>query len=504
MTLIRGGIRPVACVFLIALASACASVDPQVDRATEFTLDPAPLSSWPALEELPKGDLLVPMNDGQVALSWRLRALQAATSSIDLQTFIWQNDIAGRALTREIVTAADRGVKVRVLLDDSFLQHADPALRALSEHPLISYRIYNPLANRVGGTALRQIENMSEFSRINHRMHNKLLLVDGRVAIVGGRNQADEYFGYRADHNFRDFEVILTGPLSTTLASVFDLYWNDPWSIPIEDLIDAEGELTPAQLEVWLGEGMTTFDHPKPASQQEWQALFKAGHPGSVEVIVDTPAGEDPSTDLPIQLARAYVDLIDGTEQDLLLVSAYFIPTTELTESIARAVKRGVNVRILTNSLGSNNHVTAHAAYARHRPALLRAGAELYELRADASTRALYTFRSVESGILGLHAKLALFDDCCLLVGSSNLDPRSLRLNTEIGALVDSPGLNKHLRELLAVDLLPANAWRVGLDQNGDIVWAGPEGELQTAPPASFFMRAESWFFGLLPIEGQM
>ena len=158
----------------------------------------------------------------------------------------------------------------------------------------------------------------------------------------------------------------------------------------------------------------------------------------------------------------------------------------------------------MTNSLGSNNHVTAHASYAEHRPSLLHAGAELYELRADASARALYVFDAVEESVLGLHAKIALFDDCCLMVGSSNLDPRSLRLNTEIGALVNSPGLNAHVRELFAVDLLPENAWQVKLDTDGDVVWEGPEGDVHTAPPASFFMRAESWFFGLLPIEDQM
>jgi len=477
-------------------------MQPQVDRAPEFALDPAPIAQWAGLQEHTQNDVFVPMNVGQAALSWRLRTLQAATRSIDLQTFIWQDDTSGRALTREIITAADRGVKVRVLLDDSFLAHAEPALRALSEHPLVSYRIYNPMVNRVGGSELRELQNLDDFSRINHRMHNKLLLVDGRVAIVGGRNQADEYFGYRSDHNFRDFEVILTGPITRSLAGVFDLYWNDPWTFPIEDLADSE--LTRPEIDAWLEEGVATFDHPEPASQEEWKALFAAGHLGTVEVIVDTPAGEDPSVDFPIQLASAYIDLIEAAEQDLLLVSAYFIPTPELTQALEHAVDRGVVVRILTNSLGSNNHVTAHAAYAQHRPALLRAGVDLYELRADASTRAMYTFKSLENGILGLHAKLALFDDCCLLVGSSNLDPRSLRLNTEIGVLVDSPSLNQHLRQLLAVDLLPANAWRVTLTDGDNIVWTGPGGEIETSPPASFFMRSESWFFGLLPIEDQM
>ncbi len=486
---------------LLALLSACATVHPQIDRPPELALDPAPITHWPGLQDLTRDDIFVPMNIGPAALSWRLRALPA-TSSIDLQTFIWQDDTSGKALTREIVAAAERGVRVRVLLDDSFLAHADPALRALSEHPLINYRIYNPVANRHGGTEVRELLNLEDFSRINHRMHNKLLLVDGRVAIVGGRNQADEYFGYRQDHNFRDFEVIVTGPITSSLSTVFDLYWNDPWTFAIEDL--ANSELSRPEIDTWLDEGITLLDHPEPASEEEWKALFAAGHQGSFDIIVDTPAGDDPAVDLPIQLASAYIDLIDTAEQDLLLVSAYFIPTPELTDAMERAIARGVAVRILTNSLGSNNHVPAHAAYARHRPALLRAGVDVYELRADASTRAIYTFESLENGILGLHAKLALFDECCLLVGSSNLDPRSLRLNTEIGVVVDSPGLNQHLRDLIAVDMLPANAWRLTLSDDDKIVWHGPAGEVRNTPPASFFMRSESWFFGLLPIEDQM
>ena len=179
-------------MILAAVMAACATVKPERDRAREEALPPAPLAAWPALEGTASSDLFVPMNNGQVALDWRLRALQAATRSIDLQTFIWESDATGRALVRETLAAADRGVKVRVILDDSFLAHADPVLRALSEHPMIAYRIYNPLANRAGGATMREVTNLADFSTINHRMHNKLLVIDGRVTIVGGRNQADE------------------------------------------------------------------------------------------------------------------------------------------------------------------------------------------------------------------------------------------------------------------------------------------------------------------------
>ncbi|MEH6591929.1 MAG: phospholipase D family protein [Halioglobus sp.] len=492
------------CMTLAAVMTACATVEPERNRTREEALSPAPLTVWPALKGIASSDLFVPVNNGQVALDWRLRALQAATRSIDLQTFIWKSDAAGKALVRETLAAADRGVKVRVILDDSFLAHADPVLRALSEHPMIAYRIYNPLANRAGGTTMREITNLADFSTINHRMHNKLLVIDGRIAIVGGRNQADEYYGYRKEQNFRDLEVILQGPLVSRLGGLFDLYWNDPWTIPIEHLVDASDELSPEELTDWLHTKDGVVKIPLPATTVQWLDLFNSGYPGTTTLIVDTPPEQSPALNFPVQLGDAFIKRIDSTKSDLLLISAYFIPTQELTAAIERATSRGVKVRVLTNSLGSNNHVTAHAAYAEHRPALLNAGAELYELRADASARALYVFDAAEGDILGLHAKIALFDDCCLMVGSANLDPRSLRLNTEIGALVNSPGLNSHVRELFAVDLLPENAWRVKLNAQGNIVWEGPDGDVHDAPPASFFMRAESWFFGLLPIEGQM
>jgi len=489
---------------LTALVSACASIEPQTDRPAEFAMAPAPLAQWPALDPISARDVMVPLNDGAVALTWRLRLLQAATQSIDLQTFIWQDDKVGTALVAEVLAAADRGVKVRVILDDSFLAHADAQLHALSEHPNIRYRIYNPLAVRYGGTALRQLENLSDFERINHRMHNKLLLVDGRVAIVGGRNQADEYFGLREEHNFRDMEVVLQGPFLDSLSRVFDLYWNDPWTLPIEDLTEGNEQLDLAAERAQLASNAMRAPSPTPATQAEWAELFATGFTGDLKIVVDTPTDPDAETVQPVQVAESLLSLIDATESDLLLVSAYFIPTEPLTEALRRATQRGVRVRVLTNSLGSNNHVTAHAAYANHRPELLRAGIELYELRADASDRGKYIFSAAEDSVLGLHAKFALFDDWGLFVGSSNLDPRSLRINTEVGAQVDSPELNAQVREFFSVDLHPRNAWRVRLTENDEVIWEGEEGVVLDAPPASFFMRAESWFFGLLPIESQM
>ncbi|RLA51639.1 MAG: phospholipase D family protein [Gammaproteobacteria bacterium] len=489
---------------VLLLLSGCASVEPQRDRPADPAHAQAPIEAWSGLADLPKHDRLVPLSLGSHALQWRLRALRAATDSIDLQTFIWKDDSVGLALVREIVAAGERGVRVRVLLDDSFLAHADPELQALSDHPNISYRIYNPLAQRSGNMFVRELENLNDLSRINHRMHNKLLVVDGRIAIMGGRNLADEYFGYESSHNFRDFELLVNGPFLEQLETVFDLYWNDPWSLAIEDLAPAEKDPGFTSIQAWLLEEANDHQDLAVSTPGDWSALLANAFTADLQLLVDAPADASPALDAPVQLAEALMARIDEVEHDLLLVSAYFIPTPALTSAIERAVGRGVRVRIFTNSLGSNNHVSAHAAYVRHRPSLLQAGAELYELRPDAHSRELYMDPDVADALLGLHEKSALFDNCCLFVGSANMDPRSLRLNTEVGLLIDSPALNAKLRQLLAVDLQRKNSWRVALDTNGDIEWIGEQGAQSHAPPASFYLRTESWFFGLLPIGGQM
>ena len=494
------------CIFagISLVLAACASVEPQRGRVHQPALAPAPLEAWPGLAAHADENRIIPLNRGGLALQWRLRALRAATSSIDLQTFIWKDDGVGLALVREVVAAADRGVRVRILLDDSFLAHSDDALLALSQHPNINYRIYNPAAQRDGGMVMRELENLNDFQRINHRMHNKNLVIDGRLAIIGGRNLANEYFGFEDHHNFRDFELLVIGPFVNSLSQVFDVYWNDPWSIEIEALHSNKTNFDLASMESWLDENATDHLGLAQSQPEEWATLFSLGYQADIELLVDSPPDVEIMLQEPVQLADALIERMDATQRDMVLISAYFIPTEALTGAIERATGRGVRVRIFTNSLGANNHVSAHAAYTTHRPALLKAGAEIYELRPDAASRSYYLASDTVDTHLGLHEKGAMFDDCCLFVGSANLDPRSLRLNTEVGLFIDSPALNARLRKMLATDLMPPNAWKVELDGSGGVQWVGPDGEQRHTPPASFYLRMESWFFGLLPIEGQL
>jgi putative cardiolipin synthase len=214
------------------LASACSSLQP-VDLPPEYTPAPTSAELWTALAEERPGDWFALLNDGPGALDWRLRAIDSATESIELQTFLWTMDTVGSLMLDHLVSAAERGVTVKLLVDDTFLLGEDDILLELAQHPNIEYRVFNPYKRRANSFATRQALNLAEFHRLDHRMHNKAMIVDNRVAIVGGRNLADEYFGLHAIANFRDLEVIVGGPIVLDVSAEFDGYWNDRWSVHV-------------------------------------------------------------------------------------------------------------------------------------------------------------------------------------------------------------------------------------------------------------------------------
>lgn len=222
-------------MFPLLLGTGCSSFKP-IELPPEYTAPPAHTVVWGAVDATTTGDWHALLDDGPTALDWRLRAIDSASESIDFQTFLWFFDTAGAMVLDHIVKAADRNVTVRILVDDTFLVHESELLLALAEHPNIEYRVFNPFKRRSGGLVTRQLLNLSEFRRLDHRMHNKAMVVDNRVAIVGGRNIADEYFGLNDASNFRDLELLFGGPVVQKISAVFDSYWNDQWSFPIEML----------------------------------------------------------------------------------------------------------------------------------------------------------------------------------------------------------------------------------------------------------------------------
>ena len=499
--------RRLMILMLSGTIAACQALAP-VDTPDEFALAPARSSLWDSLATVRTDDWQVLLDDGPSALDWRLLTIDAASESVDMQTFLWSFDTAGSMVLSHLMAAAERGVRVRLLVDDTFLASEDRLLLALEAHPNIEYRVYNPFKRRADGLVTRQILNLGEFGRLDHRMHNKALVVDNRVAIVGGRNIADEYFGLHDSANFRDLELLVGGPIVREISAAFDTYWNDRWSFPIGTL----SHLAPSYAELDEATRIEEPDiriHNEPTPdllQRRWEAQLRNARPGKPTLYVDQPPADRPDAeaDRPVQLANELTALLDGAAEEILILSAYLIPSPHLEAAIERAVRRGVEVRILTNSISSNNHLAAHSAYRNHIRQLLSDGAELHEVRVDARDRYVYMFPPADRKSLALHAKALVIDHDKVFIGSANLDPRSLRINTEMGLLIESEPLNARVRTAFETDFAEANAWHLEIDEHGDVTWVA-EGIVLTSQPAdSFMQRIEDWFLAHLPLEDKM
>jgi putative cardiolipin synthase len=334
------------------------------------------------------------------------------------------------------------------------------------------------------------------------------MVVDNRVAIVGGRNIADEYFGLDEQANFRDLELLLGGSMVQQVSGAFDLYWNDRWTFPIEMLSHLEPSYVGLD-EARTAAAETSRLHREQSAarrQAQWLDAVAQADTGMTELYFDQPPEDNPKDrdEAPVQVANELIELFDNAESEIVIVSAYLVPTPHLEGAVERALDRGVRVRILTNSIRSNNHLAAHSAYRRHIDALLGFGAELHEVRIDAKDRDRYMIKPVDRKMLALHAKALVIDDDMVFVGSANLDPRSLRINTEMGLLVRSQHFNRSVREALEGDFSAANAWRLELQEDGSVHWVADDQRLASQPAASFMQRVEDWFFSHLPIEGEM
>lgn len=489
------------------LVSGCTSLEP-VHLPAEYTPAAADAPLWQAVQQVRSDNWQILLDRGFDALDWRLIAIDSATDSIDLQTFLWDWDLVGSLVMDHLVDAANRGVQVRLLVDDSFLIAEGRESIALNDHPNIEYRIFNPFKRESNSAIWRQLINAGEFHRLDHRMHNKAMVVDNRVAIVGGRNLADEYFGLHSDANFRDLELLVGGPIVPEISTEFDKYWNDDWSFPIESLdVDAvpQADLGRLLRDREIPDGIHN-ESSAIERQDLWLAAVRQAHGGEPILYFDTPLKDDPNSaaSQPVQLAAELVEIFDSAKDEILIVSAYLIPTAELLAAVERAVQRGVAVSMLTNSIRSNNHITAHSAYRKHINELMSAGASMHEVRVDARDRGFYMLTPIEQKHLALHAKALVIDHDRVFVGSTNLDPRSLRINMEMGLLVRSETLNAALRAAIAPNFLLENAWQLRFSEDGNVQWVSDELVLDEQPAASFMQRIEDWFLTHLPIENEM
>ncbi len=454
-----------------------------------------------------------PLPNAREAFAARVLLAQTAERSLDLQYYIWHDDTTGRMLFDAVWKAAERGVRVRLLLDDANTAGLDPTIAVLAAHPNITVRLFNPFANR----EFRLGDAVTDFARVNRRMHNKSFTADGQVAIVGGRNVGDEYYGADSDIGFRDLDALVVGPVVREVADEFDAFWNSESAYPATTMVapvsaDAAGDLRAA----WDAQ------HVQPAAARYVEAvrgtvlvreLVSGDLPlewTTAHVVHDDPSKVLQSTDrtdlhLSPQLERA----LGKPAAELDLVSPYFVPGTEGTASLRELRARGVDVRVLTNSQAATDVAVVHAGYSRYRVELLQAGVRLYELKPDATgdaSRDGATHSGIsDSATSGLHAKTFAVDRSRIFVGSFNLDPRSDRLNTEMGVVIDSPILAGRLADEFRTDI-PRDAYEVRLAADGrSLEWIDqtPGGEVRhgTEPQTTVANRLWIRFLSILPIE---
>jgi phosphatidylserine/phosphatidylglycerophosphate/cardiolipin synthase-like enzyme len=511
----------VLAVLATLLVTGCAGVLPQVTRVPSTTLVAAPDATLPAAvreARLPDGASGVwPLLQASYALDARLALIANASRSIDLQYYLVADDPTGRTLLRALRDAAQRGVRVRLLVDDLYTTDTDHLLLGLAATPNAEVRLFNPFVTARDSSLRRLLALASDFKRLNHRMHNKLFLVDGTMAIVGGRNLADEYFLRGTQNNFIDFDLMTAGSVVTELSQWFDLYWNSPQAYPVQAITQASGRAASTVEELQTRFEAVTAVDPRPEAPRDKDmfgapALHTALAQGRLPLLAaessafaDSPDKVDPdnhSLATSDTLTHRFLLQLSDARSEADLFSPYFIPGGETLERIRKLRDDGVTVRIVTNSLAVSDEPLVSIGLDRHQADLLKMGVDLYEI----SSNRLKLDRSLR-GLLGsstgrLHAKLGVIDRKTVMVGSMNLDPRSATLNTEIGVRVVSPQLAEMVLEGFKVDQLEG-VYQVKLRPHGSGVrWIAVDGdkteEVDVDPETSLWQRLRlmlmSWF----------
>ena len=448
--------------------------------------------------------------DNLDALRWRLLLADLATETIDAQYYLWNGDESGRLLALHLIDAADRGVRVRLLVDDVFTINADASIATLDSHPNIEIRIFNPWQGR-GSLLRRATEYIGSSRRLNQRMHNKLFVADNHVAIVGGRNIGNAYFGLSEKYNFRDMEVVTAGPVAEDISDSFDIYWNDDWAVTGE-AFTPPGHEPPAiatireelRSELQAADKLERADLDSILNHDELlPELIDASDTGDVWVVYDDPPTAVANDD-GVRKVEKLQGLSNTFRHDLVIASAYFIPNDELMNNIQTLTGRGVRVRVITNSLASTNHTMVNSGYAPWRRRLLNAGVELYEYRGDIPDTTGIVAPGTSATQVTLHTKAFVIDNETVYIGSLNMDPRSMHINTEMGLLIKDAGLAREVMHHLEEDMQPENAWRVMLDEDDQFIWESAAGKVHLQPARGFGQRIADFFYGLLPIKDQL
>ena len=500
------------------LLAGCATLPTNIERAESHTMSDTDntrlaQASRSKLQGHAGESAFLPLPSGVDALLARIVLAEAAERSLDVQYYIWHNDLTGRHFGNALLRAADRGVRVRVLIDDVGAKANDETLLALDAHPAIEIRLFNPIASR----SFRGIGMLGDFTRLNRRMHNKAFVADNQAAILGGRNIGDEYFEASGTVAFGDLDVLTLGPAVAEVSGAFDRFWNSPASIPVAGLLQRKGtaaslEATRASLAAFVEQQRDSpyVANARPRLDRLLSADAAGFSWGKAHVLFDDPAKVSRDReDAAGHLIPQFGGLGMRIHKELLVVSPYFIPGEAGVAWLRALVERGVRVTVLTNSLAATDVGMVHAGYSRYRESLLEGGVRLFEYRPEALGKA--GKEGIGSSRASLHAKTFVFDHQAVFIGSLNLDPRSMQLNTEIGVVCESASLAQEVAGKLEGNL-DRIAWRVErvTDPSGAtrVSWVetgeGGERRLFDEPGVGLLRRLSLWVLGLLPIEAQL
>ena len=492
-------------LFLVACASAPMVNDKPASYFNDRGAVESPLTALTSAYPRSGVSLLADPDD---ALQSRLHLAALAQSTLDLQYYLWQGDDSGLALTYEVLRAAERGVRVRILLDDIYHSGRDSAYQTLDSHPNVEVRLFNPMGNR---GSVKQMNYAVGKSAFNYRMHNKIFLVDGVAAILGGRNIGDEYFGRDASFNFQDMDAIVVGKVAADAGGAFDLFWNAELAIPVAALTQRTYHITEEQ----TAQLITARERVRPAVERgraasatraDWLATLASGLLWTkAEILVDRP---DRSDDYPDSAFMTFMhDAHAQPRESAVIQTAYLIPNGPTLANLERLTSAGVTLRILTNSAKSNNHSSVHAYYAGYRKALLTTGIDLYEVQGKGSLAA-YLDRVGEDAHAGLHTKAMVIDDRVAVIGSYNMDPRSRVWNSEIALIVRDPDFARQILQEMERDFAPEASWRLSLDDTGALIWTGESADelvqLTKDPGSSWWDRFLWGMLRLLPLENEL
>ncbi|NWK57416.1 phospholipase D family protein [Verrucomicrobiaceae bacterium N1E253] len=502
---------------LALFLKACTLIPPNPDRPVTQVITPPTSSPLTQTAKTIQANgsrhqshfLLV--NSASEAMKWRLAMIDSATGSIDIQTFLWANDHCGALIFNRLIQAAKRGVRIRLLVDDIWLTANDQNLSSLCQHPHINIRLYNP--SRVRNSKFGQAAYfLNNYRTMNRRMHNKTFIADGVMAIHGGRNVGNQYFGLAKTYNFRDLDVISTGPVLKQIKHEFDQFWNSPQAYPAEELAHSPGLETITEEIRELNQRVNKQGHDilssYPTSRKDWSdrltTLPSRMTPGSARFVSDIPDTDDNKTRIMVdELGK----MLNKAKKEIIVVSPYFIPYKQSLDGLREATAKGVKVKILVPSMGANNHTPAHSHYRKYRKRILEAGAELYEYNFQPSEpqRSLCDVSPARAEWIGLHMKTMIADRQHCYIGTLNLDPRAMNINTEEGLIINSPALGKELASLIDEALLPENSWQLRLNDKGKIRWHGKEAEpLRRQPARSGMQRFIDAIARWVPIEKEL